>query len=75
MRYIIICQNEFMVDFMQRVLSRKDNLLYVVSKKKLAEKKPLEIAELVKSDEMSLIYTHLFSLMNFNALVRRFSEK
>lgn len=46
---------------------------WVVSRDKLKEKKPLELAELVKSDEMALIYAHLASLANFNQLVQRYS--
>jgi len=46
----------------------------VVSRDKLKEKKPLELAELVKSDEMELIYHHLSSLSNFSSLTRKYSE-
>ncbi len=46
---------------------------WVISRDKLKEKKPLELAELVKSDEMSLIYAHFSSLSNFTQLVQRYS--
>ena len=46
----------------------------VVNREKLKAKKPLELAELVKSDEMALIYHHLASLNNFSNLTRHYAE-
>lgn len=40
----------------------------VVTLEKLKSKKPLELAELVKTDQMALIYHHLESLTNFKRL-------
>jgi len=46
----------------------------VVNRDKLKSKKPLELAELVKSDEMGLIYHHLASLTNFSNLTSRYAK-
>ncbi len=43
---------------------------WVVSNDKLKGKKPLELAELVKSDEMAFIYAHLGSLSKFQSLIK-----
>ena len=45
----------------------------VINMEKLKAKKPLELAELIKSDEMSLVYHHLASLKNFTDLTKRHS--
>jgi len=42
---------------------------WIVSNDKLKGKKPLELVELVKSDEMAFIYAHLASLSKFQSLV------
>lgn len=47
----------------------------VVSRDRLKEIKPLELAELVKSDEMALIYQHLLSLGNFSKLTERYTAR
>ena len=41
---------------------------WIVSHDRLKGKKPLELAELVKSDEMAFIYSHLSSLSKFRSL-------
>ncbi len=41
---------------------------WIVSNDKLKSKKPLELAELIKSDEMAFIYAHLASLSRFQSL-------
>ena len=46
-----------------------------INRKKLKAKKPLELAELVKSDEMGLIYYHLASLNNFSVLTKKYEGK
>lgn len=46
---------------------------WVISRDKLKQIKPLELAELIKSDEMDLVYAHFSSLSNFNSLVQRYS--
>jgi hypothetical protein len=46
----------------------------VVSRDKLKSKKPLELAELIKSDEMELIYHHLASLGNFSNLTVKYGN-
>ena len=47
----------------------------VVSREKLKSRKPLELAELVKSNEMELIYYHLASLGNFPTLTSKYNDK
>ncbi len=42
-----------------------------VSRKKLKELKPEKLAELAKTDELELIYSHLFSLNNINGLIKK----
>jgi len=42
-----------------------------VSRKKLKALKPEKLAELVKSDELELIYTHLFSLNNVGRILQK----
>ncbi len=42
-----------------------------VNRKKLKELKPVKLAELLKSDQMELIFAHLASLSNINSLMKR----
>lgn len=44
-----------------------------VNREKLKELKPAKLAELLKSDQMELIFAHLASLSNLNALMKRIS--
>jgi len=46
----------------------------VISRERLKARKPLELAQLVKTDEMGLIYQHLASLDNFKKLTRRLAN-
>ena len=43
----------------------------VVNREKLKALKPAQLAELVKTDQMELIYAHLASLNNLNGLMKR----
>ena len=45
----------------------------VVNLNKLKAKKPLEMAELVKTDAMALIYHHLASMRNFSLLTEKYT--
>jgi len=47
----------------------------VVSRDRLKAKKPVELAELVKTDEMGLIYHHLSSLSHFKNLTDRYASQ
>ena len=42
-----------------------------VSRKKLKALSPEKLAELTKSDELELIYTHLYSLNNVSKLINK----
>ena len=42
-----------------------------VNRQKLKELKPVKLAELLKSDQMELIFAHLASLSNINSLMKR----
>jgi hypothetical protein len=42
-----------------------------VNRQKLKELKPAKLAELLKSDQMELIFAHLASLSNINSLMKR----
>jgi hypothetical protein len=42
-----------------------------VNRQKLKDLKPAKLAELLKSDQMELIFAHLASLSNLNALMKR----
>lgn len=44
-----------------------------INREKLKALKPAQIAELVKSDQMELIFAHLGSLQNLNSLMKRLS--
>lgn len=44
---------------------------FCVSRKKLKQLKPEKLAELVKTDELELIYTHLASLNNVSKLLKK----
>ncbi len=44
-----------------------------VNREKLKELKPAKLAELLKSDQMELIFAHLASLSNLNELMKRIS--
>lgn len=44
-----------------------------VNREKLKELKPAQLTELIKSDQMELIFAHLGSLLNINGLIKRLS--
>jgi hypothetical protein len=44
-----------------------------VNREKLKALKPAKLAELLKSDQMELIFAHLASLSNVNTLMKRIS--
>lgn len=44
-----------------------------VNRQKLKELKPAQLAELVKTDQLELIFAHLSSLQNLNSLMKRLS--
>lgn len=42
-----------------------------VNRQKLKELKPAQLAELLKTDQLELIFAHLSSLQNLNSLMKR----